>query len=195
MTPAPREAELTLRGFGDVFDALERLPVPIFAIGKNMRIRWLNKAARDLVGRHEGAQFTDAVAPVSLPTVRDQFARKVVGGVTSTEYEATLVRNDGSHVRVEISSVPVEEEHEILGVFGLAAVESDVPAETANPVLTPRQQQVLQLLSRGCSTEQMAGELGVARETVRNHVRAILKALRVHSRLEAVVEGHRRGLV
>jgi DNA-binding NarL/FixJ family response regulator len=41
----------------------------------------------------------------------------------------------------------------------------------------------------------MAATLGVSPETIRNHVRAILRALRVHSRLEAVAEAHRRGLV
>jgi DNA-binding CsgD family transcriptional regulator len=42
---------------------------------------------------------------------------------------------------------------------------------------------------------QIADALGISRETVRNHVRGILRTLGVHSRLEAVVEAHRRGLL
>ena len=41
----------------------------------------------------------------------------------------------------------------------------------------------------------MADELGVAQDTIRNHVRAILRRLGVHSRLEAVIEAHERRLV
>ncbi|HEY0414835.1 MAG TPA: LuxR C-terminal-related transcriptional regulator [Gaiellaceae bacterium] len=41
----------------------------------------------------------------------------------------------------------------------------------------------------------MAEELGVAEDTLRNHVRQLLRRLGVHSRLAAVVEGRRRGLL
>ena len=41
----------------------------------------------------------------------------------------------------------------------------------------------------------MADELGVAQDTIRNHIRAILRRLGVHSRLEAVIEAHARQLV
>jgi DNA-binding NarL/FixJ family response regulator len=52
--------------------------------------------------------------------------------------------------------------------------------------LTPRQEEVLRLLERGRSTVQIAEELHVSRETVRNHVRHLLHALGASSRLEAV---------
>jgi DNA-binding NarL/FixJ family response regulator len=46
--------------------------------------------------------------------------------------------------------------------------------------------EVLALLERGRSTEQIADELHLSRETVRNHVRHMLRAIGVNSRLEAV---------
>jgi two-component system NarL family response regulator len=52
--------------------------------------------------------------------------------------------------------------------------------------LTPRQAEVLELLERGRSTKQIASELHLSTETVRNHVRHILRAVGAHSRLEAV---------
>jgi two-component system, NarL family, nitrate/nitrite response regulator NarL len=52
--------------------------------------------------------------------------------------------------------------------------------------LTPRQAEVLQLLERGRSTAQIAEELHLSRETVRNHVRHLLHAVGATSRLEAV---------
>jgi len=50
-------------------------------------------------------------------------------------------------------------------------------------------------LAQGASTVQIADRLVISTETVRNHVRALLRALRVHSRLEAIVEARRRGLL
>jgi len=69
------------------------------------------------------------------------------------------------------------------------------PTKRSRTHLTPRQHEVLQLLADGASTDQIAEELVLSRETVRNYVRHILQALRAHSRLEAVVKARREGLV
>jgi DNA-binding NarL/FixJ family response regulator len=42
------------------------------------------------------------------------------------------------------------------------------------------------MLERGLSTRQIADELHLSLDTVRNHVRNLLQALGVHTRLEAV---------
>ena len=64
-----------------------------------------------------------------------------------------------------------------------------------HPALTPRQTEILRLLARGYSTRQMAEELHLSTETVRNHVRNVLQALGVHSRLEAVALARREHVV
>jgi DNA-binding CsgD family transcriptional regulator len=69
------------------------------------------------------------------------------------------------------------------------------PSARQEAQLTPRQAEVLQLLGEGLSTEAIASRLGVAVETARNHIRAVLRGLDVHSRLEAVVAGRERGLL
>jgi DNA-binding CsgD family transcriptional regulator len=51
------------------------------------------------------------------------------------------------------------------------------------------------LLGEGASTEMIAQRLGIARETARNHIRAVLRELNARTRLEAVVEAHARGLL
>ena len=53
-----------------------------------------------------------------------------------------------------------------------------------------RQTEVLRLLEQGRSTDEIAGELHLSRDTVRNHVRRLLQSLGVHSRLEAVAMAH-----
>jgi DNA-binding NarL/FixJ family response regulator len=52
--------------------------------------------------------------------------------------------------------------------------------------LTSREWEILELLSQGSSTDDIAGKLFVAPSTVRVHVSAILRKLRVKSRDEAV---------
>jgi DNA-binding CsgD family transcriptional regulator len=46
--------------------------------------------------------------------------------------------------------------------------------------------EVLALLERGRSTRQIADQLNISTETVRNHIRHMLGALGAHSRLEAL---------
>ena len=60
--------------------------------------------------------------------------------------------------------------------------------------LTERQQQVLALLAKGKSNKQICRELGLAEATVKIHVTAILRALKVSTRTQAVVLINRLGL-
>jgi DNA-binding NarL/FixJ family response regulator len=55
--------------------------------------------------------------------------------------------------------------------------------------LTPRQAEVLALMSAGKSNKEIARELGMSTGTVKVHVTAILKALKVRNRTAAVVSG------
>lgn len=51
------------------------------------------------------------------------------------------------------------------------------------------------MLAQGASTRQIAEELHLSRETVRNHVRGLLQALDVHSRVEAVAAARGEGIL
>lgn len=177
-----------------VADALERLPLPVYTLDADGVVTWANAAAKELVGDAIGKRHLAVLAPESRPGAKEAFARKVVGEEPSTEYEAVLLRSDGSRVRVEISSVPIELEGRIVGVFGVLLPGGELPRVDFR-ALTPRQAQVLRLLSSGAATPQIAAQLGVSLETARNHIRRLLKQLGVHSRLEAVIEGQKRGLL
>ena len=61
--------------------------------------------------------------------------------------------------------------------------------------LSPRQREVLVLLSEGVRAKQIAARLGLSEPTVRNHIRGILRKLDCHSQLEAVAEARRARLV
>jgi two-component system NarL family response regulator len=55
------------------------------------------------------------------------------------------------------------------------------------PILTARELEVLKLVARGMSNKEIAAELYISENTVKNHVRNILEKLHLHSRMEAVM--------
>ena len=61
--------------------------------------------------------------------------------------------------------------------------------------LTPREREVLQLLSDGESKDQIGERLFLSPNTVRNHIQGVLSKLGAHSRLEAVAIAAREGLI
>lgn len=61
--------------------------------------------------------------------------------------------------------------------------------------LTPREGEVLALVARGFSHEEVARRMAVTLSTVRTHVRSIYAKLEVHSKTEAVFEARAQGLI
>ncbi|MDQ3974037.1 MAG: response regulator transcription factor, partial [Actinomycetota bacterium] len=68
-------------------------------------------------------------------------------------------------------------------------------AQALNDSLSPREAEVLEQLSRGHSSQDIARTLGIAPDTVQTHIRNLLAKLGVGSRLEAVAKALRLGLV
>jgi DNA-binding CsgD family transcriptional regulator len=68
------------------------------------------------------------------------------------------------------------------------------PKESA-VTLTERQLEVLRLLGEGIRARGIAGRLGLAEATVRNHIHAVLQELEAHSQLEAVYQARAGGLI
>jgi RNA polymerase sigma factor (sigma-70 family) len=175
----------------DVEEALEHINVPSYVLDDHGIIRWINPAAERLVGDVRGRLFTSVVAPEEKTRAQHEFARKVFGGGKTTDAEIVLVDGRGNRLMVEVHSVRLRQGDQVVGVFGQLEhepVSEPIRAEaiSALSALTPRQSEILRLLEHGRSTDQIAEELHLSRETVRNHIRHILQALGVHSRLEAV---------
>jgi PAS domain S-box-containing protein len=171
---------------GDVEQALDSVGVPSYVLDTTGVVRWINAAAERLVGDVRGRQFTSVVAPEDSRRARELFSRKVLGTASSTDATGVLVSTGGTRVAVEISAVPLMNGDRVVGVFGLFEGHPDDSPAAPHPHLTPRQVEVLRLLAQGRSTKQIAAELHLSTETVRNHIRRLFRALGVHSRLEAV---------
>jgi PAS domain S-box-containing protein len=176
---------------GDLEGASEGVSVPSYVLDTKGIIRWINPAAERLLGDIRGKHYTSVVAPEERLRTSELFTRKMLGTDPATEASGVLVSTDGKRMTVEVSGVVLKNGEQVVGVFGLIGGAGDDETAAPHPDLTPRQAEVLRLLEQGRSTKQIADELHLTTETVRNHIRNLLRALGVHSRLEAVAVARR----
>ena len=75
----------------------------------------------------------------------------------------------------------------LLSEFASMIKKSEERPQLPVPRLTDRELEVLKLVARGMANRDIAKELFISENTVKNHVRNILEKLQLHSRMEAVV--------
>ena len=193
----PSEAAAGLGAHTD--EALLEIRVPAAIIDRAGVIRWLNARAIEVVGNLVGRPLWELIAPEQKSSDRMLFAKQIIGTLRTVDRRSVLAARDGTRVPVDVHTVALTNGEHVVGVFGIAddrgRSSKSRPQPLSRGTLTPRQYEVLGYFARGYSTAQIAVELHVSRETVRNHVRGVLATLGVHSRLEAVVEARRRGLI
>ena len=184
-----------------VLEALQCIDLLAYVFDRRGTLCWANQPLTRLIGECVGQSFLSIVSPDTRQWAKAQFARKIVGG-EATAYTLTVFDSTGRRARLRVRSAPLRgADRQIVGVFGLALPAEERKGEPLERILvedvqlTPRQTEVLRLLGEGLSTEAIASRLGVAVETARNHIRAVLRGLGVHSRLGAVIEGRERGLL
>lgn len=102
--------------------------------------------------------------------------RGAVGFLSKTENPERLLQNVQVLLRDGAASM------EVTGTKSLAS-------------LTPRQLEVLDLLSQGLSNKMIGRRLSLSEHTVRGHVQATLAALSASSRSEAVFVARRQGII
>ena len=110
------------------------------------------------------------LAPEVTRRVIEQFARG------SREDDARLAN------RLAVPALPTE-------------IAAHIPSAEAIGDLSDREVEVLQLLARGLSNQEIASELFVSNTTVKTHVSHILTKLGVRDRVQAVVEAYDSGIV
>ena len=76
-----------------------------------------------------------------------------------------------------------------------AEIAARLAARQAEPEITAREREILNLITRGNANKEIAATLGISEDTVKQHVSRILVKLRVNDRAQATAEAIRRGLV
>ncbi len=61
--------------------------------------------------------------------------------------------------------------------------------------LSPREMEILQFIAQGKSNKEIAFDLGISRQTVKNHMTSILRKLAVNDRTQAAIYALRRGWI
>ncbi|MBN1659685.1 MAG: response regulator transcription factor [Anaerolineae bacterium] len=61
--------------------------------------------------------------------------------------------------------------------------------------LSPREMEILQFIAHGKSNKEIAYDLGISRQTVKNHMTSILRKLAVNDRTQAAIYALRRGWI
>jgi two-component system NarL family response regulator len=83
----------------------------------------------------------------------------------------------------------------LLDEFNVLASRVPDGASPAGPALTARELEVLREAARGATNREIAAVLGIAENTVKNHMRNVLEKLHLHSRTEAVMYAVRERLL
>jgi DNA-binding NarL/FixJ family response regulator len=68
-------------------------------------------------------------------------------------------------------------------------------ARAGHPTLSPREVEIVKLIARGLRNKEIADALTISEETVRAHLKHILKKLGVNDRTAAVTEALSRGII
>jgi two-component system NarL family response regulator len=83
----------------------------------------------------------------------------------------------------------------LLTEFATMIRRQDDRQQLPTPRLTDREMEVLRLVAKGMNNRDIARELFISENTVKNHIRNILEKLQLHSRMEAVVYAVREKLL
>jgi len=75
------------------------------------------------------------------------------------------------------------------------AQRADTPAEELDPIISRREEEVLQLVADGLSTSEVAAKLYISIKTVKNHLASIYEKLDSRDRTQAVLRAVRMGII
>lgn len=153
-------------------------------------------ALADIEDRHPDMPVVVMTGEEDPALVREAFEHGALGFIPKSSPPAVvlaalrLVLSGGTYVPPQIMAAPPRAASPAPQP-ALAAGEADAADRLG---ITPRQSDVLTLLLAGKSNKLISRELNLAEGTVKNHVAAVLKALNVDTRVQAVIAAARLGL-
>ncbi len=93
------------------------------------------------------------------------------------------------------SVIPHSMASKLLSEFSRIAKKADTPPLSDLKPLTPREKEVLQFLTKGGSNKEIANSLCLSEQTVKIHLKNILKKLHLNNRIQAAIYAYKKGLV
>jgi pimeloyl-ACP methyl ester carboxylesterase/DNA-binding CsgD family transcriptional regulator len=179
--------------------------------GTKQQIDWLNELAKISSSPESAATMerafyhinvTDEAGKVSVPTLvlhakNDSCIAYEEGRILASHIpDARLVTLDSAnHILLEDEPAWKRFLEEVQNFISTGNGNSAKENPTqAFPELTPREFEVLELISKGHKNSEIAGELYISPKTVRNHINRIFGKLQVDSRGKAIVLAREAGM-
>ncbi len=199
------------RGLIMVLESEEGMEVVAEAEDGEDALRKAEEAAPDVVlmdvrmPRMSGIEATRAIA-AAVPTTKilmltvsdeeEDLYEAVKAGATGYLLKEISIEEVANAIRAVVtgqSLISPSMASKLLNEFNNLAKQAQ--QRVAVPKLTDRELQVLKLVAQGMSNREVADQLFISENTVKNHVRNILEKLHLHSRMEAVVYAVREKLL
>lgn len=179
--------------------------------GTKEQKNWLNELARISATPENAATMERAFYQIDVVDQAKKISTPTL--ILHAHQDACIPFEEGRHLATTIPNahfVPLDSEnhilledeaawdrflaevHAFLGSGSDEATASD--PEKVFPELTPREHEVLELIAKGKSNDEIAEQLFISPKTVRNHITHIFSKLRVDSRPKAIVLARQAGL-
>ncbi len=140
-----------------------------------------------LTAYHDDEQIFHAIrAGAAAYYPKEVTPRKLVEAVRQVA-KGHYVIEDNVFDKPQVAAWLLKEFGQLEGVWG--------DADELFMPLSPREMEILQLITRGMSNKEIARELGISHQTVKNHITSILRKLAVNDRTQAALYALRRGWV
>jgi len=155
-------------------------------------------------GGIEATSQIKAIAPhtkILMLTISDEEAdlydaiKAGASGYLLKEISIEEVANAIRQVHSGQSMISPSMASKLLTEFATMVKKTDEKPAAAQPRLTEREMEVLRLVAKGRNNRDIAKELFISENTVKNHIRNILEKLHLHSRMQAVVYAVREKLL
>ena len=190
---------LEASGYGEALDRIAATP-DLDLVLLDLRMPDVSgfAALADIEDRHPDVPVVIMTGEEEPALVREAFDHGALGFIPKSSPPAVIL----AALRLVLSGGTYVPPH-VMNANRAAAAPAAPPAVktyAADPALavslglTPRQTDVLTLLLAGKSNKVISRELHLAEGTVKNHVAAVLKALNVDTRVQAVIAAARLGL-
>ena len=173
-------------------ELLDALGVPLLAHTAGGALLYANRAADRLLATHLGAGTATALRAAlrrnaaAIATRGSRVATETVVVVPEqgdgSRWRPRPARPQGACTALAVRTTAVRRAPEVLASF---VYEAPTALPAALPGLSPREQEVVELVVRGLSNRAIAEAASISENTVKQHLKRVYAKLGVHSRAEA----------